>query len=85
MTQRAHDSIRTRVGGWSNVVRHFAIDKGVNQYFGERWLEKKQKLARKRASRALSAAGFPRLSCANLPKARYLGHTKVLRRDRSQR
>ncbi|TRZ41629.1 cupin-like domain-containing protein [Robertkochia solimangrovi] len=51
LSVRSNDSIRYTLLGLWNIGRHFIIDKGMNQFFGERWLAWKSKRAFEKANK----------------------------------
>lgn len=51
---RANDSMKTKVRGLWNIMRHFTIDTGMNYLAGEKWKQYKEQYARKRAVKVLS-------------------------------
>jgi len=50
---RANESYVRRVKGAFNIARHYVVDKGMNKLMGEKWLETKKRIARKRAEETL--------------------------------
>jgi len=46
---RANESMTRRMQGAANIVKHFIVDKGMNKLMGEKWLNVKNNLAKKRA------------------------------------
>jgi hypothetical protein len=43
-----------RARGVFNIARHFVVDKGMNTIMGERWMDMKKQMARRRAEDLLS-------------------------------
>jgi len=53
LSVRSNDSIMFGIRGLLNIARHFALDKGFNQLFGEKWLAWKTKKANEKANEAI--------------------------------
>lgn len=54
MSQRASDSIITKMEGVVNIAKHFVIDRGMNHLCGEKWATMKATMAQKRAQTLLT-------------------------------
>ncbi len=52
---RANDSYVRRIKGVVNIARHYVVDKGMNKLMGEKWLETKKRIAKRRAEEQLFA------------------------------
>jgi hypothetical protein len=53
LSVRSNDSIIYTARGLLNIGRHFAVDKGFNHVFGEKWLTWKMKMATKNAEKTI--------------------------------
>jgi hypothetical protein len=54
LSLRANESLTRRARGVFNIARHFVVDKGMNTIMGERWMDMKKQMARRRAEDLLS-------------------------------
>lgn len=54
LSLRANESLVRRARGVYNIARHFVVDKGMNSLMGERWMDIKTQMARRRAEEMLS-------------------------------
>jgi len=53
LSVRSNDSILFGIRGLLNIIRHFALDKGFNHLFGEKWLAWKTKKAIEKANKTI--------------------------------
>ena len=53
MTLRANKSTWNRVKGFSNIMLHYTVDKGLNKILGQKWHRYKEQLADRRANKRL--------------------------------
>ena len=56
LSVRSNDSVLFSIRGLYNIIRHFALDKGLNRLFGEQWLAWKTSKSMENANKALGKA-----------------------------